>query len=823
MRSIVLSLIAVGFPAIAASKEEDFTRQVKPILLEHCAGCHGPEKQKGGLRLDHAGYLGKGGNSGQLFQPGNSAKSRMIHALEGANGETRMPPEPKKKLTASQIQIISQWIDAGAKIPEDELVKARPATARNNHWAFQPIQGQLPPKISPNGWAKTPIDHFIQERLDKEGLKPNTEAPPLVLLRRVTLDLTGLAPTSEEVRDFLADREPGAYERVVDRFLASPRFGERWGRLWLDLARYADSDGYEKDTGRPFAWRYRQWVVDALNGNMPLDQFSVEQLAGDLLPNAGSQQKVGTGFHRNTLTNKEGGADQEQFRTEAVVDRVNTTGKVFLGLTLGCAQCHDHKYDPFSQREYFQFFAFFNSDDEVNLAAPELPGEMEARIRLQKVHEASLQPVKKAIEARKGELEKDLEVWEKSLVKDSLDGKVKKVLEIPHGRRNEKQKKVLLDYRWSVDDKGKVLEKQLADLVKNEPKPTMAQTLALGKGRKTHVHIRGDFLRPGVEVLAGTPGVLPALATNHAPNRLDLAQWLTGESNPLTRRVMANWVWHKFFGRGLVSTLEDFGTQGERPSHPQLLDWLAGRLGSDGWNLKEFQRLIVTSAVYRQSSHVDGEGLARDPYNILLSRQSRIRLEAEGVRDVFLQAGGLLDQRIGGPSVRPPQPPGISELTYANAARWNESSGLDRYRRGMYTWFQRTSPYPSLMLFDAPDSNLACVRREKSNTPLQALALLNDVAFYECAKTLGVSTALEKGAVGEKLDQLFVRCTGRYPQKVEKEYLAGMWSGFESHFQKHPELIKQLFGEKREAEPSIAAWVALARVVLNLDEVIVRE
>lgn len=816
-------LLMLFLPVAFVQADDSFyLNKVKPLFAQNCVGCHGPEKQKAGLRLDYGSFISKGGNSGLLLQAGNPSKSRLVHVLEGSNGESRMPPEPKKPLSLEQKQILEKWIQEGAKIPEGEKGELAVTKKASNHWAFQPIRKPRPPLPCNLEWAKNAIDLFVMQKLDAEKMQPNSEADSLLLLRRVSLDLTGLPPTPSQVREYLLDGKPGAYERAVDRLFASPRYGERWGRLWLDQARYADSDGYEKDTGRPFAWRYRHWVIESLNEGLPLNQFVTEQLAGDLLPGSTAQQKVATGFHRNTLTNKEGGVDQEQFRVEAVVDRVNTTAKVFLGLTFGCAQCHDHKYDPFSQRDYFQFLAFFNSDDEVNLPAPELPEEQEANDRLFKAHQAKVAPVKKSLEERKTELLKGIPNWESTVERKGLPDNIRSILGTPFEKRGAKQQKALQDYRTTNDEKLKSLEKQLADLEKAAPKPTMAQTVAMGKGRKTHVHIRGDFLRPGVEVATDTPAVLPGLKREQKADRLALANWITSESNPLFRRVMANWVWHKFFGRGLVATLEDFGTQGEKSSHPELLDWLASSLSENDWNLKDFQRLIVTSATYRQSSQVDAGKMRQDPYNIFLARQSRVRLEAEGVRDVFLQASGLLDQRIGGASARPPQPPGISELTYANAARWNESTGMDRYRRGMYTWFQRTSPYPSLMLFDAPDSNLACVRRERSNTPLQALALLNDVAFYECARELGIKLSLSSDSLGQKIDELFLGCTGRLASASEKQYLLKLKTELEAHYSNRPEQARQLVGDKA-ANAEKASWVALGRMVLNLDEVIVRE
>ncbi|MGL4555176.1 MAG: PSD1 and planctomycete cytochrome C domain-containing protein, partial [Gemmataceae bacterium] len=639
---MLLLLVFAALPTLPAplARTVDFDRDVRPLLARACFSCHGPDKQRGGLRLDHGPSALTGGTSGPVLKKKDSANSRLIHVVAGLDPDAKMPPGEGKALKPDEVALLRAWIDQGPYFPaKDWLV----APARNVHWSFRPVVRPAVPA------AAHQIDGFVAARLAAEKLDPSPPADRVTQLRRVALDLTGLPPAPEAVDAFLADERPDAFERQVDRLLASPHYGERWGRHWLDAARYADSDGFEKDTGRPHAWRYRHWVIDALNRNLPYDRFVVEQLAGDLLPGATVEQKVATGFHRNTLTNKEGGVDKEQFRVEAVVDRVNTTARAFLGLTLACAQCHDHKYDPLSHAEYYRFFAFFNSDEERDIPAP---------------------------------------VW---------------------GVK-------------SPPEKGK-------------PGPLLAQTMALGKERPTHVMLRGDFLRPGAEVRPGTPAVLPPLAAK-SPNRLHLARWITSAENPLTARVFVNQAWHKFFGRGLVASMDDFGTQGEKPSHPELLDWLAAEFASSGWDVKGLTRLIVTSDAYRQSSRLRPELAARDPNNVLLARQARQRLEAEAVRDQMLSAGGLLTPQIGGTSVRPPQAAGISELTYAGSAKWLESGGTDRYRRGMYTWFQRTSPHPMLMTFDAPDGNLCTVRRERSNTPLQALTLLNDVAFVECAKAL---------------------------------------------------------------------------------------
>ena len=805
----------------------DYASQIKPILVKNCISCHGVEKQKGGLRLDAGASIIKGGNSGPILIPGKSNESKILHAVEGKDPETRMPPVPKALISKEQSALIATWVDQGAFIAKQDMVassvvKKTPST----HWSFQPLVKPIVPSDNSAGWARAPIDIFIYEQMRNEGLSPAKEADSLALLRRVYLDLTGIPPSHLEVDAFLNDKLSGAYERAVDRALASPRYGEKWARFWLDLARYADSDGYEKDTGRPFAWRYRQWVVDALNADMPFDQFAIEQLAGDLLKNSNAEQKAATGFHRNTLTNKEGGVDQEQFRVEAVVDRANTTAKVFLGLTLGCAQCHDHKYDPISQREYYQFFAFFNSDTEVNIPAAPLPGEQEIFAKKLQEHQSKVAAIKATLEARKKDLEKDLDQWVAKLKPDTLPVKLKPVIGVEASKRTDVQKNDLINHRASLDEKAKGIQKQIADLEKAAPAPTMAQALALGKERKTNIHIRGDFLRKGVEVDPETPAVLPTPMFKEKPNRLDLAQWITDKENPLTRRVIANWVWHKFFGRGIVTTLEDFGTQGEKPSNPQLLDYLAFSLGENNWSLKSLHRLIVTSAVYRQSSIVEPANLKKDPYNVFLSRQPRVRLDAEGVRDVFLSVSGLVDQRIGGQSVKPPQPPGISELTYANAVKWNESTGLDRYRRGLYIWFQRTSPYPTLMLFDAPDSNIACVRRERSNTPLQALALMNDIAFYECSKSLGLSLASSGLSIERTIRKAFVECLSRFPSESEMLQMKNLFDEFKKHYESNPDQAKKVLGNGEGLNGDVvlsASWIAFARVLLNLDEIIVRD
>ncbi len=800
----------------------EFVRDIAPIFAKNCYACHGPQKQRGGVRLDDGAAALKGGNSGRIIVAGKPAESRLLIVMSGLDAEVIMPPKEKMPLTKAEIGRLRAWIEQGAKWPQKAGSQA--SGAKSDHWAFQPIRRAVPPPLAteppplakggPGGVARNDIDRFVLARLEKEKFAPSPPADPVTLIRRVSLDLLGLPPTPREIDEFVDDSRPDAYERLIERLLASPHYGERWGRHWLDLARYADSDGYEADRPRPYHWRYRDWVIGAFNRDLPFDQFTIEQLAGDLLPSATLAQKTATGFHRNTLTNREGGTDQEQFRVEACVDRVNTTAKVWLGMTLGCAQCHDHKYDPFSQREYYQFFAFFNPDNETDVPAP-LPGDAAALAAFGK---------------RKAELERQIAekvaLWENGLAtvdRTKLSDAVAKIVQVPTEKRNDKQRQALADHVGKSDAAAAKLNKALADHLKKAPTPAYVPTLS-GGSRETQILIRGDFLRPGAAVQAGTPVVLPPLKSANQPNRLDLARWLVSADNPLTARVIANWMWHHYFGRGLVATLEDFGTQGDKPSHPELLDHLAAQFIEMKWSMKALHRTIVTSTTYRQSSKTRPELASRDPINLLLARQNRLRFEAEILRDNALAVSGLLARKIGGPSVKPPQPAGISELTYAGSAKWVESKGEDRYRRGMYTWFQRTSPYPMLTTFDAPDGNLCCVRRDRTNTPLQALTLLNDATFVECAQALAKRIVTEKkGSASERLDHGFRLCFGRHPTPPEHEHLLKLYDEVLALCRANPKEATRLTGTTGDAGVEIAAWMTVARLLMNLDEFVTRE
>ena len=612
-----------------------------------------------------------------------------------------------------------------AAAPED--------AAEQMHWAFRAVIR----KEAPSSQAKNPIDAFIQNRLESENISPSPEADPATLLRRLYLDLTGLIPGPGESQTFLSAWEKNpkeAYSNLVESLLASPHFGEHWGRHWLDLARYADSDGYLGDTARIWAWVYRDWVIAAINRDQPFDQFSIEQLAGDLLPRPSLEQKITTGFHRNTLHNTEAGVDKELYRTKEVVDRVNTTGGVFLGLTLGCAECHDHKHDPISQKEFYQLYAFFNNTDESSVKLPMSP-ELKAYAR------ANL---------------------------------------------SEKEKK------------------------KNPAPPLKALAPVLRERTKdrrpNQIHIRGEYTRPGEVVTPGTPAVLnPLECKNKMPNRLDLARWLFDEKNPLTARVAVNRIWQYLFGVGIVTTPDDFGTAGARPTHPELLDWLASEYRRLGWSRKEIIRLIVHSSTYRQSSVVRPE-LANHPTgNRLFWRQNSHRVSAETVRDIHLLASGLLNNKIGGPgSIRPPLPAFVAEV--GRSVKWPESKGPDRYRRGVYIFLKRTVMYPMLTTFDAPDASLSCSRRDRTNTSMQALTLLNDPVFFECSEKLGSEVYQRHlNAVGPAIDELFQTCLNRPPSDEEKHTLLAA----------HDDLIAT-------TKTPEDAMIATARIIFNLDEFISR-
>ena len=663
--------------------------------------------------------------------------------------------------------LLVSWMGLGLSAKEGE------------HWAFIAPQRHAQPAVKQKGWPKNAIDHFILAELEAANLQPSAEADKITLLRRVYLDLIGLPPTPTEVKAFLANKRPDAYERVVDQLLASPRYGERWGRHWLDAARYADSDGYSHDAPR-IMWQYRDWVIRAINDDLPFDQFVIEQLAGDMLPDATAAQRIATGFHRNTQINTEGGVDREQFRIDSIFDRIATTGEVLFGLTFGCAQCHDHKYDPIKQVEYYQMFAYYNQVDEPRREIP-----TDADLNAQTVHDQKI---------------------------NALTTKV----------NNAEQ----------GSDALKNLQAELAQLKKKRPRSTTALVMMQRSSpRMTHRFIQGNFTRPAEVVKPGVPSILHSFPRAETANRLDFARWVTSRNNPLMARVTVNRMWLHYFGKGIVETENDFGTQGSAPSHPALLDWLATEFMRAQWSRKSMHRLIVTSATYRQSSKRRSDLTDTDPYNKLLGRQSRLRLDAEIVRDNALAASGLLSIKMGGPGVFPPQPPGCMNLGQ-HRRNWTASKGEDRYRRAVYTYRWRATPHPALKVFDAPDAFASCTRRIRSNTPLQALTLLNDPAFFEIAQGLAERILKEGGKTDEARIALGVRlCLAREPDARElsvlksflsrqRELYAGMDAGTLSAVA-HRAHGAEAVAEAQRSEK--AAWVMLARVLLNLDETITRE
>ncbi len=698
------------------------------------------------------------------------------------------------------------------------------------HWAFvAPVRPGLPPSKSLTASAH-PIDRFIARPLEEAGLSLSPRADRATLVRRIHLDLTGLPPSPAEVDAFLADNSPDAYSRRVERLLASPHFGERWGRWWLDAARYADSNGYSIDAPRQI-WAYRDWVIQAFNSDLPFDQFSIEQIAGDLLPQATMAQKIATGFHRNTQINQEGGIDPEQFRVESIIDRINTTASAWLGLTLGCAQCHDHKFDPLTQREYYQFFAFFNHCDE-----PSLPlNSAEDTRRAAEIDAAAARYIRELSEKTPAFFDKSME-WERSLTPEASQKQsqeVRTIFSLPPPTRTLEQRLVVLAAYIETTPENKAHQAALKKLRASRPDVQTTMVLrARATPRRNYLFVKGDFTRDGGEIAAGVPSVLHPLK-KPAPDRLDLARWLVATENPLTARVIANRVWQQLFGRGIVQTENDFGTQGTKPTHPELLDWLALEFsqpsvpGAAPWSFKHLLRQILSSQTYQQSSRVRAEPASKDANNDLLSRQNRLRLDAELVRDVALSASGLLSTRIGGPGVHPPIPDGVMSLGQVRRP-WNVSEGADRYRRGMYTFYFRATPHPMLNLFDAPDAYGVCTRRPRSNTPLQALTLLNDAAFSEMALGLARRILKEQPATTDalRLEHAFRLCVARKPSAGETDVLANLLDRQRAAYRTDAPRAEKLVGSRASSDPAaveLAPWVIVSRVLLNLDETITRE
>ncbi len=1023
--ALLLAMLAVGLASLSRGAEAptgkpggriDFQHDIRPILSDVCFNCHGPdpEKRKAKLRLDtEAGAFADLGGYHAIV-PGKPSASPLYKRIVSKDPEEKMPP-PKsgRQLTVAQVKLLKQWIEQGAKW--------------QSHWAFQTPERPPTPKVKKSSWPRNPIDNFILARLEQEHMSPSPEAARLTLLRRVTLDLTGLPPTPKEVDTFLADTSTDAYEKLVDRLLQSPHYGERMAMDWLDGARYADTNGYQVDMDRQM-WRWRDWVIEAFNKNQPFDQFTVEQIAGDLLPNATFEQRVATGFNRNHRINAEGGAIPEEWRVEYVIDRVDTTATVWLGLTMGCARCHDHKYDPLTQRDFYRFYAFFNSVNENGLdggagnAVPLLPvpsPQIQAQIADVDAKLVIAQQDVKAVELRLPALQLE---WEKTAanhvtpwvvmdvassvsaggatlakqadgsllsigkrpdkdtytvvahsdlkgitavrlellpddslpskgpgrhengnpvlselhlqaapktnataltpvvlqnatadfnqqgynVTSAIDGKpetgwalypevgkahfavfetkepigydggvtltftldqnygagslvgrfrlavtaaarpvsaaslpdsITRILTVPSTQRDGKQKAELAAHYRTNSTELKAAQAQVAALVAQKSAlqasiPTTMVMQELDKPRDTFMLNRGEYDKPGEKVSAAVPVSLTPLPKDAPPNRLGLARWLVDPANPLTARVAVNRYWQGYFGTGLVKTAENLGSQGERPSHPELLDWLATEFVRTGWNVKAMQKLIVTSATYRQASKVTKPLLEKDPGNRLLARGPRLRLPAELIRDQALAVSGLLVEKIGGPSVKPYQPAGLwEELSYnPNSRGYIVDEGENLYRRSMYTFWKRTVPPPSMTTFDAPGREICAVFRSRTSTPLQALALMNDVTYVEAARALAQRMLTEGGSTTEqRIVYAFRRATARPPQPGELKIMVNAYQTRLAEFQKDKTAAQKLVevGKSKRNEKldlsELAAGTAVCNLILNLDEIVTKE
>ncbi|QDT36477.1 PSD1 and planctomycete cytochrome C domain-containing protein [Stratiformator vulcanicus] len=787
-----------------ATRDIDFVKDVAPIFEERCNHCHGEFAAEGQLRLDAKAIVFSGGMSGPSLKSGDSKHSLIVRRIAGLDDQEAMPFEDER-LSNEQIGIIRKWIDDGAKWPGGF---GSDATTVEKHWAYVKPERPDVPEVEQKAWPRNAIDNFVLARLEAKGLSPSPEAEKERLLRRVTLDLTGVPPTIDEIDAFLSDDSPNAYEQVVERLLASPKYGERWAVPWLDAARFADSNGYQRD-GRREAWAYRDWVIRAFNADMPYDQFVTEQLAGDLLPDATRDQIIATGFHRNTMANVEAGTDPDEEYFNATVDRVNTTGTVFLGTTLECAQCHNHKYDPISQEDYYGLYAIFDN------TAPEIKRHEQSRREFTgpKMN-LPLTDKQRAAKTR----------WSKLL--DEADAAMRQCLiDLPEEMKQREFVPAVAQRPEFFEMKAK-RDRAAKKLDEIEPHTVLVMK-ELPEDRPTRMFKRGDFTNPGRLVEPHVPRVMHDWPEGEPRNRLGLAKWMTDPENPLLARVTVNRQWAELFGRGIVPTLVDFGVQAESPTHPELLDWLAIEFMQEGWSLKRLHKLMVTSATYRQSARVTPELLEIDPYNEIYSHGPRSRLPAEFVRDNALAVAGLLSDKMHGPPVFPYQPKGVWNHTGVASNEWQTSTGEDQYRRGVYVYWRRTVPYPSFVNFDAPSREVCSLERSNSNTPLQALTLMNDPVYIEAAAGLARRILTEvDGNNSDRIIRGFRLATSRRPSEPELRILTRRLDSAVEQFSKDPAAARQLAKKHERPEnvsvDTFAAWTTVASILLNLDESISR-
>lgn len=818
LRTLVICIAAVVLPASAFAEsvpKVDYARDVRPILSRSCFQCHGPDEQarQAELRLDQRTDAIRKLPSGQhAIVPGQSNHSELIARITSTDEDRMMPPRGfDKRLSNTEKQTLQKWIDQEA--------------VYSKHWAYvKPTRPALP-TVKDAAWSINEIDYFILARLEREGLRHAAPADRAALLRRVSLDLTGLPPTLDELQQYLDDPRSDAYELAVGRLLAENSYGERWAAVWLDLARYGDSQGYVHDPPRVI-WRWRDWLIGALNSNIPYDRFTFEMIAGDLLPDATESQRIASGFHRNTTNNTEGGSNAEEYRHASVVDRVNTTMQVWMGTTIGCAQCHSHKYDPFTQKEYYQLFAIFNTTEDNNSEPPILETahvgrEAERAQCLSKLSDARTRfdEILRVVDQSRAE-------WEAAVDRTTVPKEIAEILAVATEQRSKEQTDKLITHHRSTSPDW-VSRQNEVNAAQRDLDAVATTTLVMKEGpaRPTHVAIRGEFQNKGDAVVPGVPAALHPALPDVKLDRLGLAKWLVDAENPLAARVAVNRLWQEIFGIGLVESSEEFGNQGEPPSHPELMDWLATEYMRSGWDTKHLLKLIVTSAAYRQSSEVSDELAAIDPYNRLLARGPRVRLPAETVRDQALAVSGLLSRKMFGPPVHPPQPVNGLAAAFGQSTDWETSRGEDRHRRALYTRWRRNLPYPSMIAFDTPERSVCSMRRIRTNTPLQALVTLNDQVYVEAAQALGRRILREGGdSTTTRAAYGFRLALTRTPSVEETQRLVSLYESVRESLA--ADLVKATTLSTKPIGPlpdgvqpaEAAAWTVVGNVLLNLDE-----
>jgi len=808
-------IFGVFLGAACAAEPIHFSRQIRPILSENCIACHGPDDKgrKGKLRLDDEQDAKRDRKGDFVILPGKPEQSELIKRIESDDPDDVMPPPKQHKtIPAAQVALLKEWIRQGAPW--------------GRHWSYEPVAR---PSVPKNGEAN-PVDAFLAKRQKQEGLKWSAEASKHVLIRRVALDITGLPPTPAEV----AQLAEAKHADVVAHFLAKPAYGEHWARQWLDLARYADSAGYPSDPGRVI-WAYRDWVIKAINRNQPFDQFVVDQLAGDLLPNATEDQIIATAFHRNTMTQNEGGTSDEEFRNAAVIDRVNTTYAVFMGTTMACAQCHTHKYDPITITEYFRSYAFLNQSadsdkrDEAPLHEIYPPGVKAKRDQWMKESAAAEAAFKKADPTWLAGFDEWLAKKPKS-----ADKALKAALETPKDKRTKAQDNLLRQHYVRNVSPATKAQRAVADDLKQKIAQSAPVTvpimkdLAGEKRRKTFVQLRGNWQALGDEVGEGVPPSLARWEASYPKNRLGLARWIVSRDNPLTARVTMNRLWESVFGVGIVRSSEEFGSQGDLPLHPELLDWLAAEFVESGWDTKKMLTLLLNTRAYRQASASAAQLNEQDPDNRFVARGPRFRPSGEMLRDQALAVSGLLSAKMFGPPVRPMRPNLGINIAFGSSGDWQTSVGEDRHRRSVYTDTRRSTPYPSFATFDAPNRETCVIRRDRSNTPLQAFVTLNDPVFIEASQALA-RRLMKEGATDEaRLRRAYALCLAREPDATELATLQTLLARSLKEYRADAKLAEQMAtqplgpAEKGTDLPALAAWTTVSSVIMNLDEFLMR-